>query len=386
MSQTPEPGRAPRPASDSRAPAGPLLPVTVLTGFLGSGKTTLLKALLARPELADTAVIVNEFGEVGLDHLLLEDSEEQIVELSSGCLCCTVRQDLVETLDALWSRRAAGEIAFRRIVIETTGLADPAPILHSLMSDPKLSRRYRLDGVVTVVDAAAGAETLARQPEAAKQAAVADRVVLSKTDLPEARVEAVEAALRRLNPGVSLLRASHGAVEPDRILGLGLFDPAKKQPDIQAWLNAEAFAAAEPADGHGHHHHHHHDVNRHDARIRAFCIERERPIGSANFSLFLELLLANRGADLLRVKGLVDIAESPGRPAVLHGVQHLFHPVVFLDAWPAASRDEGPRTRLVFIVRDIPQAWIEKLLDALTGEAPAAEAETLDDSLQEPAR
>ncbi|SMF07841.1 GTPase, G3E family [Tistlia consotensis] len=353
----------------------PLIPVTVLTGFLGSGKTTLLKALLARPELADTAVVVNEFGEVGLDHLLLEGSEEQIVELSSGCLCCTVRWDLVETLDSLWSRRAAGEIAFRRIVVETTGLADPAPILHSLISDPRLARRYRLDGVVTVVDAVAGAETLGRQPEAAKQAAVADRIVLSKTDLPEARPDEVEALLRRFNPSVPVERASHGAVEPGRILGLGLFDPARKHPDVAAWLNAEAFAEAQ---AHDQGHRHLHDVNRHDARIRAFCVERERPIASANFSLFLELLLANRGADLLRVKGLVDIAENPGRPAVLHGVQHLFHPVVFLDAWPGGSA----RTRLVFIVRDIPQAWIEKLLDALTGE----QADDGADPLQEIAR
>lgn len=371
-------------AGRDAAARDPLIPVTVLTGFLGSGKTTLLKALLARPELADTAVVVNEFGEVGLDHLLLEGSEEQIVELSSGCLCCNVRWDLVTTLDGLFARRAAGEIAFRRVVVETTGLADPAPILHSLMSDPKLARRYRLDGVVTVVDAAAGPETLARQPEAAKQAAVADRVVLSKTDLPEARTEEAEALLRRLNPGARVERASHGEIEPSRVLGLGLFDPARKHPDVQAWLNAEAFAGPGGHD-HGSHPRHHdidrhdagrHDVNRHDARIRAFCIERERPIASANFSLFLELLLANRGADLLRVKGLVDVAENPGRPAVLHGVQHLFHPVVFLDAWP----DGVARTRLVFIVRDIPRAWIEKLLDALTGEG----AEDGADPLQEP--
>lgn len=351
----------------------PLIPVTVLTGFLGSGKTTLLKALLARQELSDTAVIVNEFGAVGLDHLLLEGTEEQIVELSSGCLCCTVRWDLVATLDTLWSRRAAGEIAFRRVVVETTGLADPAPILHSLMSDPKLARRYRLDGVVTVVDAVAGLDTLARQPEAAKQAAVADRVVLTKTDLPEACADEVEAAVHRLNAAVRVERASHGEIEPEKLLGLGLFDPARKHPDVQVWLNAEAFEAR--SDEHGHHHH---DVNRHDARIRAFCIERDRPIASTNFSLFLELLLANRGADLLRVKGLVDIAENPGRPAVLHGVQHLFHPVVFLKDWP----DGQARTRLVFIVRDIPQAWIEKLLDALTGES----SDDTDNLLQEPVR
>ncbi len=352
-----------------------LLPVSVLTGFLGSGKTTLLNRLLQDPAMAGTAVVINEFGEVGLDHLLMTSAEENVVELDSGCLCCTVRGDLIETLGDLQRRSAAGEIpAFTRVVVETTGLADPAPIIHTLVNDPRLMNRYRLDGVIATLDAVNGMATLDAHPEAVKQAAMADRVVVTKTDLAGADGAALWTRLKEMNPGARIERAVSGAIDPERLFDVGLWDPKTKSPDVEAWLREEAYLTgqADHAQDHGHdhgqehghgHHGHQHDVNRHDDHIRAYCIVRDQPIAGAAFNLFLELLIANRGADLLRVKGVVQVAEYPDTPAVIHGVQHVFHPVVWLDAW----RDT-PQTRLVFITRDIPQSFVEKMLDALTGE------------------
>src|SRR5467141_3254727 len=223
-----------------------LIPVTLLTGFLGSGKTTVLNHVLKQPEMAATAVIVNEFGEIGLDHLLVEQSSEDVVLLNSGCLCCTVRNDIVDTLTNLFVDRVKGKIPFfTRVVIETTGLADPAPILHTLMTDPIVAARYMLDGVVTTVDAVNGAGTLDRQPEAVKQAAVADRLLLTKTDLVEPAVRrGFEARLAALNPGAPQLAAAHGAVDPAMLFGLGLFDPQTKSIEVQRWLNDEAVAAS----------------------------------------------------------------------------------------------------------------------------------------------
>jgi G3E family GTPase len=360
----------------------PLIPVSVLTGFLGSGKTTLLARALTRPELAQTAVIVNEFGEVGLDHLLIARSDDSIVELNSGCLGCTVRGDLVNTLGELYDKRARGLIpAFDRVVVETTGLADPAPILHTLMTEPHLMSCYRLDGVITTVDAANGMDTLDRHEEAVKQAAVADRLVITKSDLPEARDQALSERLAGINPGARVLRAVKGELDPSHFFDAGLYNPENKSLDVRRWLAEESYGQGESAEDRHHHHaqdhehghdhgHDHADVNRHDDRIRAFCITRDEPISGSNFSLFLELLTANRGPDLLRMKGIVDIAERPGQPAVIHGVQHILHPVVWLDAWPDDGRG---RTRLVFITRDLPAAWVERLLDALTGQSPSGQ-------------
>ena len=364
-----------------------LVPVTILTGFLGSGKTTLLRHLLGQPELSRTAVIVNEFGEIGLDHLLVADAKEDIVELNSGCLCCTVRGDLIETLGRLEARRRAdGKEAFDRIVVETTGLADPAPIIHTLTTHERLAANYRLDGVVTVVDAANGAGTLDRHQESVKQAAMADRLVLSKTDLDEGQAgrQGLEERLRGLNPAADIIAGGPDSVSPRQLFDAGLYDPSTKAPDVARWLREEAYETG-PQDGshhdhhhaghdhghdhdhhhghdHGHGHDHSHDPNRHDDRIQAYCIVREEAISSAAFSLFVEILTMNRGPDLLRVKGIVKLAEEPDRPAVVHGVQHVFHPPVRLDAWP----DEDRRTKLVFITRDIPRAWIDRLLDALS--------------------
>jgi len=335
-----------------------LIPTTLLTGFLGSGKTTVLNHVLKRPGMAATAVIVNEFGEIGLDHLLVERSSEDVVLLNSGCLCCTVRNDIVDTLTSLFVDRAKNKVPwFTRVVIETTGLADPAPILHTLMTEPIVAARYMLDGVVTTVDAVNGAATFDRQPEAVKQAAVADRLLLTKTDLAEPALrQAVQTRLAALNPSALLIPVAQGAVEAGRVFNLGFFDPATKSVDVQRWLRDEAFAAGNQHD----HDAEHADPNRHDDRIRAFCITREKPISWAVLSGWLDGLASMRGADLLRFKAIVALSDRPDEPVVLHGVQHLFHPPVLLPQWPSEDR----RTRMIFITRDLPQEAIEAALTA----------------------
>lgn len=363
-------------ASGAGRPAGAPapLPLTVLTGFLGAGKTSLLNRLLRDPALADTVVVVNEFGEIGIDHLLVETADEGLLLLSSGCLCCSIRGDLIATLEDLLRRRDNGRIApFRRVVIETTGLADPAPILHTIIYHPYLSLRFALDGVVTAVDAVNGAETLDAHEEAVKQVAVADRLVLTKTDIRAAEPELL-ARLRRLNPAAPVLDAAKGEATAARLLDAGLYDAEGKIPDVRQWLNAEAFSEQahhhhDHHDDHDHHHHHDHDVNRHDARIRAFCLRSATPIGRGRFEAFLDLLRAAHGPQLLRVKGIVRLADDPARPVVVQGVQHLFHAPVTLPAWPDADHT----TRLVFILRDLDESFVRRLWNAFTGE-PAIDA------------
>jgi G3E family GTPase len=374
------------------SPADAPIPVSLLTGFLGSGKTTLLNYLIGQPEMKDTLVIINEFGEIGLDHLLVAHSQEDtVVEMSSGCLCCTIRGDLKKTLkDITWRFAEGGKRKFNRVVIETTGLAAPAPILHTLMTDPFIASRYRLDGVVVTVDAVNGMATLDNHVEAVQQAAVADRLLLTKTDLADAAaIEALAQRLRTLNPGARQLRPEHGKISPAELLDAGLFKPGEKIPDVARWLNEEAFAESEhAAHAHGHHghdhghhahhdhghdHHRHddhaHDVNRHDDHIRAFCFSFDEPIDPPLFDEWLSLLVGFKGPNILRIKGILNL-KGCDRPTVIHGVQHIFHPTVTLPAWPSEDR----RSRIVFITRDIERATIARSFDAFM-QAQAIERE-----------
>ena len=329
-------------------------PVSVITGFLGSGKTTLLNRLLRDLAMRGAAVIVNEFGEIGIDHLLVEAALEDAVLLRSGCICCTVRGDLVDTLDSLDARRAAGAVpGFDRVLVETTGLADPAPILQTLMSDATLTPRYRLGAVVTTVDTLNAPGQLARFAEAVKQVAVADRLVVTKTDLAGAvEVAAVVARVRALNPAAPLARLPVEAVAPDQLFPATPFDPASKPPDVQRWLGEHAHAHAST------------DVNRHGADIRAFCLTRDEPVPWDALKAWLESVASLRGADLLRLKGIVNVAGET-RPIVIHGVQHVFHPPTRLAAWPDADR----RTRIVFITRNLDPAPLERALAAFIARA-----------------
>jgi G3E family GTPase len=335
-----------------------VIPVSVLTGFLGSGKTTLLGHLLRQPEFSRTAVLINEFGEVGLDHELIETSDDSFIELATGCLCCKIRNDLAETLADMLGRRDRGALpAFDRVVIETSGLADPAPILQTLMVDGSIAGRLVLGGVVTTVDAVNGSATLDREEISVKQVALADRLVLTKSDLANGAQPELLDRLARLNAAAPLVRARYGRIDPERVFDSGVYDPRTKSLDARAWL-------AEGTRSHNHVH------DRHEAEIATYALVREEPIRAVALTLFLEALAEHCGADLLRLKAIVNVAEYPDRPAVLHGVQHVFHAPIWLERWPSQDR----RSRLVFITRRIPRGWVEALLDALDAEVADVQA------------
>lgn len=357
-----------------RKAAGSTIPITLLTGFLGSGKTTLLNRLVRQPNMARTLVVINEFGEIGLDHQLFSATDEtEIVALDSGCLCCTIRGDLARTLrDAPWRYSRGGQRQFDRLVIETTGLADPAPILHTLMTDPKIVRQYRLDGVVTTIDAVHGSITLDRHQEAVKQAAVADRLLITKSDLAATpALDSLQARLEKINPGARRQMVTNGEIGAESLIGLGLPNVDGTRPSIERWLGAypkppvmsglafNAGAASnrsplifdEKSQG---------DPNRHDDHIRAHCFKLDEPIVLERFEAWLELILALMGENMLRIKGILNL-EGHDKPTVIHGVQHIFHPPMDLAAWP----DDDRRSRLVFITRNIPRESLESLMAAV---------------------
>ncbi len=320
-----------------------MIPVAIVTGFLGSGKTTLISRILRDPAFARTAVIVNEFGEIGLDHELIASSDETLLALTTGCLCCAVRSDLVATLLDLLRRREAGEIGYDRVLIETSGLADPAPILHALMTDRDIAQHHAIDGVVTVVDTLHGETTLDRHPEARRQVALADTLLLSKTDLAAPADDTARAA-RHAQP-------RRRAARTPTTLRLPPCSPAR---DVAARVAAlpepparNPFVRAQHTDG-----------------IETFVLQRDRPIPALALTLLLEALAEHCGARLLRLKGLVDIEEMPGQPAVIHGVQHVVSPPEFLDRWPSADHT----TRIVFIAQGVPRHFPARLLDAIEQE------------------
>ena len=330
------------------------LPVTLLTGFLGSGKTTLLNQMIRH--LPRTAVVMNEFGDVSLDHDLLEKMEGPMAVLSGGCVCCTVVGSLSPTLKNLFMARERGDIPkFERVVIETTGIADPAPVLDTLLNDPWVRARFKMDGVVTTVDAVLGEAQLESYFEAQKQVAVADKLILTKTDLANAdELAMLEARLRELNPAAERIIAVKGAMDFSTILNLGLFNPRDKIPDVEKWLNEQrykpvargALGAKQSAR------------QAHSQRIHSFSVVIDSPIPLSGLQAALEMLVSFRSEHLLRFKAIVNIA-GHDKPTVLHGVQHVLYPETELNAWPS----DDHRSRFVFIVRDLDPAFVARVLE-----------------------
>lgn len=365
------------------------IPVTLLTGFLGSGKTTLLNHLLRDPGIGRVAVIINEFGDIGLDHDLIEEATEEMVLMQSGCLCCSIRGDLVTTMLELLRKRMAGEISFDRVVIETTGLADPGPILHTLMVERELAYAYALDGMVTTADAAVGSRTLDAQFEAVNQIALADRIVLTKTDLVlPSELAGFEARIAAINPGAPRLVALHGQLPPGVLFGIGGMTKDAPTEQMLAWVNAPAFAAPAKsmvilpikAQQHGlfgispaapdtlaglsmgfYTPQVTLPVTSHDSRISSVSATIDDPIPAGIFDFWLNMLISNCGPDILRLKGIVHV-EGVDYPFALHGVQHVFHPPVPLKHWPSDDR----KSRLVVIGRDIPKDVLQASLAVLT--------------------
>jgi G3E family GTPase len=357
----------------------PHTPVTILTGFLGSGKTTLLNRAMRDPAMAKTAVVINEFGEVPLDHMLAAQSDDTIMVLENGCLCCTVFGDLVTTLNNLYHQREDGTIPrFDHVVIETSGLADPAPLIQAFLSDPTLAGLYRIAAVIATVDAVNAPHTLDEHIESVRQVALADQIVITKLDLldpanAKAGEEALTARLRRLNPAAKISRIDAPSFDLGAVLRSDALGPGSETNNVRAWLNAAAY---EQRQDHSHAHHdygahdHHH---LHDRDIASFCFTRNEPIPREALRLLLDALQQNLGPNLLRVKGLINVAEEPERPAVIQGAQHLLHNLTFLERWPDADR----RSKIVFITQGFDRAEVEDmiaLLDRVATRTAAARA------------
>jgi G3E family GTPase len=327
-----------------------ITPVTVLTGFLGSGKTTLVNALVRDPRFADTAIIVNELGEVSIDHALIREASEAIVTLPAGCICCRASGDIVRALRELHDLRFMKEVAdFRRVLIETSGLADPAPLLATLIEMPVTAARYSLSGVVTTIDAEHGMATLDSHPESVKQAAIADRIVITKTDRAgPAKVNAMQERLAALAPGARILRAARGDIDAALLFDTGLHRPGAGAPDARGWLNAGAYAS-------------HAAVPRHDPRISSFVWRHDEPIAWEDLAAALDALYDVMGERILRMKGLVSVEGEAG-PRAIHAVQHALYPPARLAQWP----DGDDSTRLVFIGRDLEEGAVARILDSFT--------------------
>ncbi|TCS64093.1 CobW family GTP-binding protein [Varunaivibrio sulfuroxidans] len=344
--------------SGDTSPREPI-PVSILTGFLGSGKTTLLNAILKDPAMADAAVLINEFGEIGIDHILVERLSEDIVLLNAGCICCSVRGDMVSSLRDLFAKRAAKEVPpFQRLFLETTGLADPAPIVHTLMTDPFTARHYRLDGIVCTLDCVLGLRQLRDHGEAVKQIALADRIVLTKNDLAGSEARArLTAHAHTINPAVPMICADHGRLAVSEIIDAGLFRGEGACPDLLPWLNTQAYGSDAPIRTHGFEATREHA---HDHHIRSFVIDVDFPLPWESLMVWFDMILATQGDRILRLKGILNV-RGETRPIAIHGVQHVFHPPAPLACWP---KDDPRTSRLVFITQNLSRQALEDTFHA----------------------
>ena len=345
------------------------IPVIIITGFLGSGKTTILNHIVKQPDMKATAVIINEFGEIGIDHLLVETSEEQMIEINNGCICCTVRGDLADKLGSLAMWLDAGKVPpIDRVIVETTGLADPAPIMHTMMTDETLLNRYRLDSVITVVDAIAGASSIGRFSEAMKQVAIADRLILSKGDLVASHSDpagfaALRARLHEINPRASMHESVNGRIDTEILRCKTDGDAEAAFRDFSDWVAATADHCHDDDchdPDHDHSHSHAHQHPHETGGITSFVIRLDKAVDQAAFNEFLQDLVIEFGDNLLRMKGILNVEGRPENPAVIHGVQHVMFPVTWLDHWP----DEEHSTRLVFITQGLDSKLIRDRFEA----------------------
>ncbi len=333
--------------------------ISVLTGFLGSGKTTILTSLIKQKQMANAAIIINEFGEVGLDHDLIETTDENVIELQNGCICCTIQGDLKTTLLNLLKKMEKGDISpFNHVIIETTGLADPVPIIHTLMTSLDLQRIYSIDGVITVVDSINGEPTYNSHEEAVKQTAFADIIILSKTDIADkGTVDALTKKIKSINPSVTIIKSDKNSLPASELLGLNDYNPQNKDWNVREWLDIEK----NKSSNHLHNHHNHeHDVNRHGDNIETFAMVTSQPVSMTSVNFFLELLMSQMGENILRIKGILNI-KGQSCPAVIHGVQHIFHPLEWLDKWPSDDK----QSRLVFITKNIKKDMIDDLFNII---------------------